>query len=208
MCKLGLLLFKLHWDYQIYIWKKKRKWFWSPSSKKTSSAAEKGDDPGDFGTCLRDDWWEGLSEFALHYRRHRFSFLPKRLCAHYFISDGWVRVCPEVTSRVPGEMASARTSLAVSIFMMVIAGCISEETCERDDTCSCKFKNGSIVNLKPADGGDSPKLVKMKVIWFCLQKTISGSHLIQNNSDLVFQTRTIFLKWVSSWLVTWPKCDF
>ena len=39
---------------------------------------------------------------------------------------------------------------------------------------------------------------KMKVIWFCLQKTISGSYLKQNNSDLVFQTRTIFLKWVSS----------
>ena len=34
----------------------------------------------------------------------------------------------------------------------------------------------------------------MKVIWFCLQKTISGSYLKQNNSDLVFQTRTILLK--------------
>ena len=42
----------------------------------------------------------------------------------------------------------------------------------------------------------------------CLQKTISGSYLKQNNSDLVFQTRTIFLKWVSSYLVTWPKGDF
>ena len=29
-----------------------------------------------------------------------------------------------------------------------------------------------------------------------------------NNSDLVFQTRIIFLKWVSSYLVSWPKCDF
>ena len=29
-------------------------------------------------------------------------------------------------------------------------------------------------------------------------KTISGSYLKQNNSDLAFQTRTIFLKWVSS----------
>ena len=36
--------------------------------------------------------------------------------------------------------------------------------------------------------------MKRKVIWFCLQKTISGSYLKQNNSDLVFQTRTIFLK--------------
>ena len=40
--------------------------------------------------------------------------------------------------------------------------------------------------------------IKMKVIWFCLQKTISGSYFKQNNSDLVFQTRTIFLKWISS----------
>ena len=29
-----------------------------------------------------------------------------------------------------------------------------------------------------------------------------------NNSDLVFQTRNIFLKWVSSYLVSRPKCDF
>ena len=36
--------------------------------------------------------------------------------------------------------------------------------------------------------------MKMKVIWFCLQKTISGSYLKQNNSDLVCQT--------------WPKCYF
>ena len=44
---------------------------------------------------------------------------------------------------------------------------------------------------------------KMKVIWFCLRKTISVSCLKQNNSDLVFQTRTTFLKindYVSSWL--------
>ena len=41
-------------------------------------------------------------------------------------------------------------------------------------------------------------LMKMKVTWFCLWKTISGSYLKQNNSHLVFQTRTIFLKWISS----------
>ena len=35
--------------------------------------------------------------------------------------------------------------------------------------------------------------MKIKVIWYCLQKTIIGSYLKQNNSDLVFQTRTIFL---------------
>ena len=50
--------------------------------------------------------------------------------------------------------------------------------------------------------------MKIKVIWFCLQKTISGSYLKRTNSDLVFQTRTIFLKWVSSQLIAWPKCDF
>ena len=35
--------------------------------------------------------------------------------------------------------------------------------------------------------------IKMKVICFCLQKTVSGSYLKQNNSYLVFQARTIFL---------------
>ena len=29
LCKLGLLLFKPHWGYQIYISKEKRKEFWS-----------------------------------------------------------------------------------------------------------------------------------------------------------------------------------
>ena len=38
--------------------------------------------------------------------------------------------------------------------------------------------------------------MKMKVIRFCLQKTISVSYLKQNYSDLVFQTRTIFLRWL------------
>ena len=33
--------------------------------------------------------------------------------------------------------------------------------------------------------------MKIKVIWYCLQKTITGSYLKQNNSDLVFQTCTI-----------------
>ena len=47
--------------------------------------------------------------------------------------------------------------------------------------------------------------MKMKVIWLCLRKTISGSYPKQNKSDLVFQTCNIFLKWVSSWLVTWPN---
>ena len=40
--------------------------------------------------------------------------------------------------------------------------------------------------------------MKIKVIWFYIQKTISGSYLQQNNIDLVFQTLTIFWKFVSS----------
>ena len=129
------------------------------SSKKTSSAAEKGDDPRDFGTCLRDGCIINVTVSPSF--PSAFARIISSVTAGY---ESALKSHPEVTSRVPGEMASARTSLAVSIFMMVIAGCISEETCERVDTCSCKFKNGSIVNLKPADGGDSPKLVKMKVI--------------------------------------------
>ena len=39
--------------------------------------------------------------------------------------------------------------------------------------------------------------VKMNVTWFCLRNTISGSSLKHNNSDLVFQTRTICSKWES-----------
>ena len=30
------------------------------------------------------------------------------------------------------------------------------------------------------------RFMKMKVVWFCLRKTISGSYLKQNNGDLVF----------------------
>ena len=32
--------------------------------------------------------------------------------------------------------------------------------------------------------------MKIKVIWYCLQKTIIGLYRKQINSDLVFQTRT------------------
>ena len=67
--------------------------------------------------------------------------------------------------KVLGEMASARTSLAVSISLMVIARCISEETCKKRDTCSCRFNNGSIVNLLPKDG-KTETLVAVVVICF------------------------------------------
>ena len=51
--------------------------------------------------------------------------------------------------------------------------------------------------------------MKMKITWFYRRKTISGLYLKGNNySDLVFQTCTIFLKWVGSLLVTWPNVIF
>ena len=52
------------------------------------------------------------------------------------------------------------------------------------------------------------RLLQLKVTWFCLRNTISGSSLKQNNSALVFQTLTIRLKWESPFLVTWPRLDF
>ena len=65
------------------------------------------------------------------------------------------------------EMASPKTKTAVAIFLIFIARCISEETCKKDGTCSCKFKNGSVVNLRPEDGGkNKPKLVLHGVIVF------------------------------------------
>ncbi|XP_068670764.1 uncharacterized protein [Montipora foliosa] len=33
----------------------------------------------------------------------------------------------------------------------------AEETCEKRDVCSCMFKNGSVVNLRPVDGGSKPR---------------------------------------------------
>ena len=48
--------------------------------------------------------------------------------------------------------------------------------------------------------------MKMKVTWCCLRKTISGSSFKQNYSDLVFQIRTICLKWESPLLATFFCC--
>ena len=85
-----------------------------------------------------------------------------------------------------------------------------------DETAAKAMKNGKTpgINSLQAEEAICTKrscdiiFMKKKVIWFCLQKTISGSYLKQNNSDLVFQTWTIFWKWVSSQLVMWPNCDF
>ena len=61
--------------------------------------------------------------------------------------------------------------------------------------CS-NFGSVSLNRPFPLKGHVASFLWKWK--WFCLQKTISGSYLKQNNTDVVFQTRVIFLKWVSS----------
>ena len=34
---------------------------------------------------------------------------------------------------------------------------VSQESCEKVDVCSCRFKNGSIVSLWPVDGGSKPR---------------------------------------------------
>ena len=41
------------------------------------------------------------------------------------------------------------------IFVSLIVFSTSQETCEKKDVCSCTFKNGSIVDLRPVD---KPKL--------------------------------------------------
>lgn len=47
--------------------------------------------------------------------------------------------------------------------LLVVVLCKSEETCVKRDVCSCKFKNGSIVDLRPADGGKSgPRFTDIK----------------------------------------------
>ena len=47
-------------------------------------------------------------------------------------------------------------------------------------------------------------LWKWKLYDFAFEKRLAG-HILNKISDLVFQTCNIFLKWVSSWLVTWPN---
>ena len=84
---------------------------------------------------------------------HNYTVVVRKLGSRVFIS------------KVLGEMAGARTSLAVSISLMVIARCISEETCKKVDPCSCKFNNGSIVDLVPK-GGKTETLVAVVVICF------------------------------------------
>ena len=43
------------------------------------------------------------------------------------------------------------------IIVNLIVFSTSEETCEKKDVCSCKFKNGSTVNLRPVDNPKGPR---------------------------------------------------
>ncbi|XP_067022396.1 uncharacterized protein [Acropora muricata] len=54
------------------------------------------------------------------------------------------------------ELSKFSTYVYVVIFYFV-ALCKAQETCRKDDVCSCTFKNGSQVNLRPIDGGNTPR---------------------------------------------------
>ena len=43
------------------------------------------------------------------------------------------------------------------IFVSLIVFSTSQETCEKKDVCSCTFKNGSTVDLRPVDDPNGPR---------------------------------------------------
>ena len=47
--------------------------------------------------------------------------------------------------------------LLLLFIILRVAISSSEESCEKVDVCTCKFKNGSTVSLKDADGGSKPR---------------------------------------------------
>ncbi|XP_078376511.1 uncharacterized protein LOC144659862 [Oculina patagonica] len=48
-----------------------------------------------------------------------------------------------------------RGALLTFVILKIVFS-ISEETCEKIDTCSCKLRNGLVVSLKAVDGGSKP----------------------------------------------------
>ena len=58
-------------------------------------------------------------------------------------------------SRVRHDEVS-KFSVCVVIFYF-LALCEASETCRKRTVCSCTFNNGSEVNLKPIDGGNTPR---------------------------------------------------
>ena len=82
-------------------------------------------------------------------------------------------------------------SKAIKILLDICSTCNNKENFSRgSEKMSVRFH----MNRPFALRGIWHCFYEMKVIWFCLWKTISGSYLKQNNGDLVYQTRTIFLK--------------
>ncbi|XP_074623407.1 uncharacterized protein LOC141881522 [Acropora palmata] len=55
----------------------------------------------------------------------------------------------------------SKFSACVIIFYFV-ALCEAQENCQKIDVCSCKFKNGSEVNLWPTDGDNNPRFPDIK----------------------------------------------
>ena len=53
-------------------------------------------------------------------------------------------------------MELSKFSVCVVIFYF-LALCEASETCRKKSVCSCTFNNGSEVNLKPIDGGKTPR---------------------------------------------------
>ena len=60
--------------------------------------------------------------------------------------------------------------LLLLFIILRVAISSSEESCEKVDVCTCKFKNGSTVSLKDADGGSKPRQDGVKfqnLKWYC-----------------------------------------
>ncbi|XP_074623726.1 uncharacterized protein LOC141881776 isoform X3 [Acropora palmata] len=74
-------------------------------------------------------------------------------------------------SRVRHDEVS-KFSVCVVIFYF-LALCEASETCRKRTVCSCTFNNGSEVNLKPIDGGNTPR--RSKIILQCDEKAGKGT---------------------------------
>ena len=56
------------------------------------------------------------------------------------------------------KMAQLGSKGLLLLFIILrVAISSSEKSCDKVDVCTCKFKNGSTVSLKDADGGSKPR---------------------------------------------------
>lgn len=70
------------------------------------------------------------------------------------LKSGKQSLPPAVTALSKQKMALSRVEWALLILVILkIVTSTSGETCDKINTCSCKFSNGSTVDLKPVDGG-------------------------------------------------------